>query len=100
VNFFTQVDYVLVVATEGYLEDIASNEENKPSTSSRLTRKIFTLMRTELINAGCDNRRFIPVLANGLHYGRLPLLLQNTQVYKWPDGQMDLFRYLARRQLS
>lgn len=89
-----QVSFVLIVATEGYLKETASDNESERSASSRLTRYIFTLMRTELVDAACDNRRFIPVLVNGLQSKRLPLLFRNTRVYKWPDAQKDLFRYL------
>jgi hypothetical protein len=93
-----QVNFVLMVATEGYLKEIApSDGANASSISSTITRNIFHLMKSELVSAGYVNRRFVPVLANGLHYGRLPMLFRNTKVYTWPERHTELRYFLSHK---
>jgi len=90
-----EAEFVLIIATPGYLRRCESDEPRADATGSA-TKFGSHLTLQELHEAGGRNRKFVPVLFGGdAIVESVPLPLRGATCYRLPDQRDDLYRRLT-----
>ncbi len=89
-------DYVLVIATPGYLRRCEGEEPRTNTTTDTAAKFGSHLSLQELHESGGRNRKFIPVLFDAdAIVESVPLPLRGATCYRLPDQLEDLYRRLT-----
>lgn len=90
-----EAEFVLVIATPGYLRRCESDEPRADSSGSAAKFGSHLTLQ-ELHEAGGRNRKFVPVLfGDDAIVESVPLPLRGATCYRMPDQRDDLYRRLT-----
>ncbi|XP_066533272.1 E3 ubiquitin ligase TRAF3IP2 isoform X2 [Hoplias malabaricus] len=62
------------------------------------TKYIYTQMQNEFIQQRCLNFRLVPVLFPNANQSHVPMWLQSTRLFHWPQDAQDLLLRLLREE--
>lgn len=88
---------MLVLISPKYFQDVMEPERSRMGPDDDLalnTLYIHRCMQAEYMENKCINKRFIPVIMPGASKSHIPVWLQNTTKYVWPEQYKNLFFYM------
>ena len=91
-------EFVLVLCSPGYIQQLNDDDADNRSLVYEPGCGVsfdINYIASEIYRRN-GNYRFIPVLVNGFRWDCIPIFLNNTHVYRFPDQEESIWRRLTK----